>query len=269
MRKSLLLGLGVGGGLSWLARQKWGELAPQLPEVIPETPVLFQFDYSPYCIKVRNILKLKGVHFEIVELTPMIHKGFTRRMSGQGKVPYLQHRGQIIHDSSQIAAYLETEYPEPSLFPEDAAQVEQVLLLEDWLDESFAPALSEHTYLQSYLNPQVIVENPEISTGLPWLDAHKDKIVPWMLRRTLSKKGIGHQDAPRLRKRVDEVLARLKALLGERLYLVGDHLTLADITLLSHLGTLNQNPELSQDPDFAWLIQWRDRIQAEIDGVQL
>jgi glutaredoxin len=85
-----LLGAGLAG--AYLARKKLQGMAPKLPEVSPETVLLFQFAYSPYCIKVQHALRYKQIDFEVVELLPIVHSAYTQKVSGQPKVPYIQHR---------------------------------------------------------------------------------------------------------------------------------------------------------------------------------
>lgn len=71
--------------------------------------------FSPYCWRIRLALAHKGLEVETIAwrftdkdiLTP----------SGQGKVPVLVDEGKWIHDSWEIAKYLEEKYPDrPSLF---------------------------------------------------------------------------------------------------------------------------------------------------------
>lgn len=265
MRKAGLLGAVLGGIAvgAWLVKQRLEKLEPQVPAVAPDTLILYQFDYSPYCVKVRHILDFKKIPYQVVEITPLIHRAFSRRQSGQVKVPYLRHGEKVICDSSAIALYLEETFPTPALFPADRALKEQVLLLEDWLDEGFQPALGKATYVHNYLHPQPLIDNPHLSTGIPALDRYKAQIVPLMLWRNLKVQKLSPADLPQLEKRAREVLERIKALLV-REYLVGDTLTLADIALMAHLYNDDKLPLLGPGSEYRWLIEWRDRRLAEI-----
>jgi glutathione S-transferase len=265
MRKLAVLGAVLSGAsaAAWLLKQTLAKMGPNVPDVGPETLILYQFDYSPYCVKVRHILDFKKIPYQVVEITPLIHREFSRRQSGQVKVPYLRHGDQVICDSSAIALYLEATFPEPSLFPAEPALKEQVLLLEDWLDEGFQPALGKATYVHNYLNPQPLIDNPNLSTGIAGLDRYKAQIIPMMLWRNLKVQKLSPADLPALEKRAQEVLERIKALL-QREYLVGDQLTLADISLMAHLYNDDKLPLLGPGSEYRWLIDWRDRRLAEI-----
>lgn len=265
--KTLAL-LGAGAAGAYALRQQLAALEPKVPASDDNTVILYQFDYSPYCRKVRHILDYKKLPYKIVELMPMVHASYTRRVSGQPKVPYIRHKGQIIADSSMIALYLEEIQPEPALLPADPQQREQVLLLEDWLDESLQAALGKLTYLTLYLNPEIAISNPSLNTGVELIDRYKDKIVPLMLGRTLRKNKLSPSDLPKLKARAHEVLERLSGQLKGRKYLVGEQLSLADLALVAHLNSTQMIQELNQDPKLAWLFSWRDGILQEIENPQ-
>lgn len=265
MRKASVFSVLAGGALAgaWLLKGQLEKLVPPVPDVNDDTVLLFQFKYSPFCVKVGYILAYKRIPYQTVELAPLLHCSFSRQQSGQVKVPYIRHRGRVIHDSSRIALYLEKEYPQPALIPADTAQREQVLLLEDWFDEALVPALSRPLYVRSALDPTPLMTNPTLNTGIPLLDHLKPYIIPILLRHNMRLQGLKPQDLPLLEERTHEVLARIKALL-KREYLVGEQLSLADLTLAAHLYHAEQLPLLSQNEAYRWLLEWRERRLAEI-----
>lgn len=264
-----ILTLLAGGAASaYYVRKKLESMEPQVPAGSDDNVVLYQFEYSPFCAKVRQVLAFKQIPHSIVELTPILHSSYTQRQSGQNKVPYIRHKGQVIADSSAIALYLEEAFPNPPMLPSERAAREQVLLLEDWLDESLQPAVGKLAYLSLFMNPQVVIDDPNITTGIPALDKHKDKIVPLMLGRSVRKNKLTAADLPRLEARVDDVLGRLEAQLRDKEYLVGHQMTLADLTLLGHLSNADRLNIFRSDGPHAWLMAWRDRREAEIGAAE-
>lgn len=255
---------GGGAAAAYLIRRQLESLRPQAPE--PEAGVvhLFQFEYSPFCAKIRHVLDYKRIPHRIVDLTPILHKDMSRSLSGQVKVPYIRHNDQVIADSTAIARYLEETFPERPLLPEDSAEREQVLLLEDWLDEALQPALGKMAYLYLYLHPQLAIDDPDITTGVAALDRHKDKLVPLMLGLSVRKNQLTAADLPRLEARLNEVLRRLQGQLKGKDYLVGERLSLADLTLLGHLSSTRLLPELTANPRWQWLFDWQTRVAAEV-----
>ena len=105
-----------------------------------DTPLLWHIPLSHYSEKVRWALDYKGIAHRRRVLGPdyLIR---VWRATGQGKLPVLWLDGRAIADSTRIIAALEEHYPEPPLYPRDAAMRQRALALEDDLDETLGPAL--------------------------------------------------------------------------------------------------------------------------------
>lgn len=272
-RKSLYTGLGAGlsalaltAGAQQLSQQVKRRLAPKLPLIDASDFVLYQFNYSPFCIKVRYCLQFKQLAYQTVNLTPLLHSSFSRELSGQTQVPYLQHGRQVIADSTAIALYLEDLQVGPSYLPTDPGQRESVLLLEDWLDEVFQPALAKRAYLEMAMHPQRAIQDPNLKTGFAALDPLKPVLVPLLLKRALKRQRIGVADLDDLDKRLQAVLQQVLRLLSDQPFLKGACLTLADLTLAAHLSTADRLPHLQAQADLQPLFAWRDMILASLPG---
>lgn len=77
--------------------------------------------FSPFCWRTKMALAHKGLQVETVPWR------FTEKdrlpMPNDGRVPVIIDGGQVVHDSSAIADYLEDRYPDrPSLFPGTASR---------------------------------------------------------------------------------------------------------------------------------------------------
>lgn len=71
--------------------------------------------FSPYCWRIRLALAHKGLDVETIAWRFSDKDALIP--SGQGKVPVLVDAGKWVHDSWEIAKYLEENYPDrPSLF---------------------------------------------------------------------------------------------------------------------------------------------------------
>src|SRR5262249_25642706 len=90
---------------------------------------------SPFCDKIRRVLRYKRLPFTLYEW-PLTDVPAIREKNPTGKLPILEIDGTLIPDSTKIALELERRHPSPPLLPADAAQRAQVLALEDWADES-------------------------------------------------------------------------------------------------------------------------------------
>jgi glutathione S-transferase len=100
------------------------------------TPVIFyDWPYSPFCMKVRAILRCKQVDFTAV--SPLgAPRADIRRRGRIGKVPAIELDGVMIADSTDIAYALEARFPEPSIIPDEDRRRGLCHALEEWADES-------------------------------------------------------------------------------------------------------------------------------------
>jgi glutathione S-transferase len=104
---------------------------------------LYDYPDCPFSQKVRIVLAEKDLEYERVHVD--LQKGEQRtpeflKLNPYGKVPVLIDEDVVVYDSTIINEYLEDEYPEPPLMPEDSAGRARVRLLEDFCDNSFMPA---------------------------------------------------------------------------------------------------------------------------------
>lgn len=199
--------------------------------------LLLQFPLSHYCEKTRWCLDHKGLRYRIENLFPGPHPLRTRWLAGINTLPILRDQGRWIGDSTDIALYLDATYPAQPLLPADAGQRETVLRLEAEFDE-----LGDEVRRCVFGE---VVHHPDLDEvmfneyGLP-LRLFGQAALP------LVRQGLGklYKLSPRRvaasRERTLAGLDRLGRLLGgdPAGYLVGDRLTLADITAASLYGPL-------------------------------
>lgn len=95
---------------------------------------LFQSQTSMFCEKVRIVLALKKVPYDIIDVRKDERKSLIE-YTGQRKVPSMDYNGECVIDSTVISARLEKDYPDNSIYPETAADKGICLALEDWSDE--------------------------------------------------------------------------------------------------------------------------------------
>lgn len=80
---------------------------------------LYQWELSHYSEKVRLCLDYKGLQYRKIEVTPGIGQWELFRLTGQKQVPVLKDGNNYIVDSSEIAKYLDLEYPDRPLIPKE------------------------------------------------------------------------------------------------------------------------------------------------------
>ena len=105
---------------------------------------LYDYPDCPFSQKVRVVLAEKELEFERVNVD--LRKNEQRspeflKLNPYGKVPVLVDDDVVVYDSTIIDEYLDDEYPNPPLRPDDSAGCARVRLLEDFCDNSFIPPI--------------------------------------------------------------------------------------------------------------------------------
>lgn len=231
--------------------------------------VLHQFPISHYCEKTRWHLEAKGLPYQVRNLLPGAHVVVNRRLVGGASMPVLVDRGRAIGDSTAIALHLEESYPGRALLPVDAALRARVLELEAYFDEGLGPAVRRWVYGQALATRGAV---PRLffagyGQGARLVGRLIGSVLEGEIRRMyrIDAAGIAESSA-----QIDAAVERLEAATGGdpgRL-LVGDSLTLADITAASLFGPLVGPPgspwELAEvSPAFA---ARRDAVRARPAG---
>lgn len=94
---------------------------------------LYQSETSMYCEKVRIVLGMKKIPYEVSDVRP--NRQPLIDFSGQRKIPVMDYDGRCVIDSTFISAFLEEKYPQNSIYPKNPADKGLALMLEDWADE--------------------------------------------------------------------------------------------------------------------------------------
>lgn len=239
---------------------------------------LYQWELSQYSEKVRLILDYKGLDYRKIEVTPGVGQLDLFRLTGQRQVPVLKDGSKYIVDSTEIAKYLDLEYPERPLIPQDPHKRGLTLLMEEWADESIGvkgrkalfSAISQDQGFRKSLLPN---STPDIfKTLLEGVPSDVLKVV-----------GFGVGCSPDMVKSaiadLKQDLEALTLLLADSPYLTGDEPTLADLTVASlsillkfpqvayldlPAGLLGKGvPGLADNPDYELFFTWRDRLYAQ------
>src|SRR5438034_7293764 len=84
--------------------------------------MLYDATRCPYCARVRIALAEKGVEYETVEIDLDDRPSWIYEKNPLGRVPVLEEDAFVLPESAVINEYLEERYPEPPLWPADAAE---------------------------------------------------------------------------------------------------------------------------------------------------
>src|SRR5215471_19309073 len=87
-------------------------------------PTLYDSAFSPFARKVRLVLDVKGIEYDVVDGLALANRDALAKVNGRVEVPTLVHDGVVVVGSSDIVQYLERLFPSPGVYP--AAHAEWV-----------------------------------------------------------------------------------------------------------------------------------------------
>jgi glutathione S-transferase len=208
-----------------------------------DTPLLWHIPFSHFSEKVRWALDYKRIaHRRTVLGADYLIRAW--RATGRGTLPILFLDDRAIGDSTHIVAALEDRYPEPPLYPGDAAGRQRALALEDYFDEQLGPALRAAVVTPLFRHdPDLALR--VLTTGMP--DKAYQRLRPmvrifpafYRFRHRISDAKLEAHRAT-----VNAALDRIEQERQGRAHLVGDAFGVADLTAAAMLSPLLQPPEI-------------------------
>jgi glutathione S-transferase len=195
--------------------------------------LLITIPFSHYCEKARWVLDRAGLDYEERRFLPVLHMSATVPRGGRS-TPMLLDGKERYTDSTDIALYVDSRVPESSrLYPQNAALRQEALELEDLFDRRLGPharrwiyfhVLGDRDYAMRFMS--VFGDGAQFrlfSRGFP--------LFRFMMRTVMR---IDATSAERSRRYVYEMFDRVSAMLQDgREFLVGDRLSIADVTFAS------------------------------------
>jgi glutathione S-transferase len=197
--------------------------------------ILYEHPLSPYARKVKLVLLEKGLEFERRHGgSKQLDSEEFRRVSPRGEVPVLVDGELVVQDSTIICEYLEERYPEPRLYPVDAADRVRARLLEDVADTELEPPIWALFEVRFFGRAPGELGEQLVAKATSCIERHMD---------------------------------RLEQELGDRSLFGGDSFGIADASLVPHLGGAAQLG-IKAGPARPRLSEWVKRVRAR-PSVQL
>jgi glutathione S-transferase len=199
------------------------------------TVVLHQWDMSPYCNKVRRMLRHKGVDYSVVNYNGLM-AARASKLSSVGKLPVLDWDGERIQDSSKIALFLDRKIVAKPLYPLERRALADARMWEDWAGQSLY-------FYEIYFRMLDAVPRERaldlICEGRPrW----ERSVLSFVFKRRYPKKlkaqGLATYPKAEVERMFFEKLEDLDALLEGREFLVGAAPCIADYSVVSQLDEI-------------------------------
>ncbi len=175
---------------------------------------LYDADRCPFCARVRIVLVEKGIPYHAVPIDLANRPGWLYEKNPSGKVPVLEEGGWVLPESVVIDEYLNERYPEPPLWPEDAAEraVGRLLVsrFDDFSDPYYALRRGEAGARGAFDEELAMLD--ALLEAMPYLSGRAFGLadvayVPWVLRAR-EMLGIALDPWPSLAAWVELVTAR-------------------------------------------------------------
>jgi len=218
-----------------------------------DKPVLWQIDISHYAEKVRWALDYKEVDHVRRSPLPGTHIPIALFLTrgAQPTIPVLQMDGRAIGDSTAIIAALDAKHLDRPLYPPTPDARSRALQLEDWFDENLGPHTRLLPFYELIQEPEIFAEVAAASVPGP-LGKAKPVVGAYGRIYTSLRWGANKsEEAQRARDGIvaafDELEAELEE--GDGEFLVGDKLSVADVTAASLFYPIVVPPEGPLSPD--------------------
>lgn len=169
---------------------------------------------SPFLRAVEIMLKEKGLDYQLHAMAPGEHKqpDYLERHPF-GRIPAFEHDGYAIYETQAILRYLDEVFPSPPLTPGNPkarARMNQMIGIIEWY---YFPKAAAPIGFNRIIGPRLL--------GIPGDDGAVAEAMP--MARTC--------------------FAEFDRLLGDKPYLTGDKVSIADIMLGAQLDLLCESPE--------------------------
>ncbi len=224
---------------------------------------LYQFELCPYCHKVKAALDLKGIPYNKIEVNPM-SKAELKKLGpipeGRRKVPVVEFDGHVIRESSDILRWLDTIDSKVPLVPENQEKRELADQIDAWVNDDLTqilPTVLYGTWMESVKAAKLTAATSNFSK----LDNIKVSIfgsvvMKLIAKRILKKRGNGKTGEELLSAELD----KLERWLGEKNYLCGDELSLADAATHGALTCVKEFPAFKYIEDRPLINAWYNRV---------
>ncbi len=222
--------------------------------------LLHQVQVSPFAAKVRRALRYKDIEFNVKNYSVMQLKEVRKNINPTGKIPVLEHNGAMIVDSTSIIAYLDENFAGPRLYPDNPVEKAMSLIIEDWADESlyfYDVAMRGWPNNVDWLLRDVLIDDTGFSK---WLLTHT---LPGAVKKLGDSQGIGRKEPMTVCREVEVHFDSIVALLSEGDWLVGQSMSVADISVAAMCTVIERAEEaahLMQERPV--LLGWRERVDA-------
>ena len=168
---------------------------------------------SPFVRKVRVIAKEKGLEYDHVHVDPFKKPEDYFEMSPFGRIPAFKDGDKVLADSGVIACYLDNQYPEPVLYPEDPYLKARTMWFEKFGDYELAPVATFGIF--------------------------RNRVVMRLIGQECNESQVSEN----LETKLPPLLDYLEKEVGDNTFIVNNQFTVADISIATHFVNMSLGGE--------------------------
>ena len=217
-------------------------------------------DPSPFVLKVDALLRLTQTPFEVITNVKNLSN------APKKKLPYIEDQGKNIADSHFIFEYIKTHHDQELDTWLSPGQKATAHLTSRALDEAFYYCLIYSRWCRDDTWPIV---KQAFFGGMPALLRH---IIAGRLRKQvingLKDQGFGRHSHEEILQLTHQSLQALNDLLGDKPYMLGEHMCSLDATCFAFLAQMIlaeiDNPYNAKARSYSALVQYCQRIHQQL-----
>lgn len=188
---------------------------------------------SPFCMKLETYLRMAEISYEIIPHADI-------RKSPKGKMPYIEHEGQLLGDSGLIIEYLQKIFGDK--LDQNLTRSEHAISL------AIRRLVEENLYWVGIYSRWAEQKNWKMvkSTFFGFLPPVVRTILPEILRRRVLNHMYGHGIGRHKREEIYHIgktdLSALSVFLGDKAFFMGESPTSIDATVYGFLANVLWTP---------------------------
>lgn len=225
---------------------------------------LYSFSISHFSEKIRWALDASDIPYREIRWTPFLHIApallKTRRAT---TVPIIEVNGVVVQDSTRILHWLERHRPPFELMPGERVQRDRAMEVEAMFDR-IGSHIIRYAYGTAFQQPDTVLRLWTVDAN-PWQERLMKTSFPLVAQMAKRAFNLSPEAVSRSEELIEDAVEWLEKQVAESGYLVGDRLTVADVTaaaLLAPIACPDEHPIYSREDYRAGLEplrhQWRD-----------
>lgn len=202
-----------------------------------EKLTLFTINMSHYSEKIRWLLDYEKIEYQEQALTPFIHAlpMFIKGKRQRTTVPLLQHGDKYVQDSPRIVDWLAKNRGPLKTLPADIQ--DEIIEIQKRFDIIGKP-IARYLYFTGFAYP-ALIKDIWTQFAKPWENVVVRTTYPIIKHLFKKMQRVNEVDVAKAEQKIDQEIKWLEQRLSDgREFLVGDTLTVADITAASLLAPL-------------------------------